>query len=477
MGRPESTDRVVFELEDDESPAPPDGPDAEPGFGDGEGPVQLSVPFRPWWRRRRWWFVAAVVLGLVTVAVVDEVNEHRERTERLAAAPGGVLSLADPPDARWQVTGVEDPWPSAQLVVATLRGAVVGIDPASGQVVQEFGPAATTRCGPEIGRPEVPVCVSLERTPGPAGTYLTAERIGPEPAESPASSACEGGVCEWFGAITDGRDVRVEATDATTGEVRWRRTVGFRTEGRAENCADGNELDVDSVTLTATADTVLVEGCGIDAWVASNGRVLERARTVRGDVEVLARPDGGYRAWARQGAIGTGLTLMFAPDASGQRDASGVVLDPIATDGTEGGVTLVQRGARLLRVGPEGRIVWDVEQSAELFLARTQREGVLLGRDGVATGIDLGSGATLWRTEVGLPGEAAWNGYEDEVSFTDGRRVTVVIEEASGGRRAVTLDVRSGEERWTQEVPDGWEVRAVHGHLVAEDGGMLVGLR
>ncbi|RPF23309.1 hypothetical protein [Myceligenerans xiligouense] len=475
MGRPRSTDRVVFEIEDDDTLVPPEGPEAEPGFEDGEGPVGLAMPFRPWWRRRRWWLVAAVVLGLVVVVLVDEVNERRERAELLAAAPGGVLSLADPPGERWRVAGVDAPWPSAELMVATLRGAVVGLDPGSGRVVEEFGPAATTRCGPEVGRPAAPVCVAGEQVPGPDGTSLTAERIGPEPADSPVSSSCEDGVCRWFGAVTDGRDVRVQATDAGTGDVRWRRTVAFRTEGRAEHCANGSELDLTSVVLTATAHTVLVEGCGIDAWLSGNGRVLERARTVRGDVEVLARPDGGYRAWA-QGSIGTGLTLMFAPDGRGVRDASGVVLDPVATDGSSDAVTLVQRGARLLRVGTEGRIVWDVEQSAELFLARTQREGVVLGHDGLATGIDLASGATLWRTQVGTPAPGAWNGYADEVAFTDGRRVMIVVEGAGEDRRAVTLDLRSGEERWAWDVPGGWQLRAVGGRLVAETPGDLVGL-
>lgn len=469
MGRPESTDRVVFELEDDDTPTLPDGPDTD--SWDGGGPVS----FRPWW------ITAIVVLGLVVTVVVDETNERRDRAGRLAAAPGGVLSLAAPPSEQWRIAGADDPWPSADLVVVTVRGAVVGIDPRSGRMVEEFGPAVTTRCGPEIGRPAAPVCVPrggsvLERVPGPDGTYLTAGRIGPEPRSSPVSSACEGGECRWFGAITDGRDVRVQAMDADSGVVRWRRTVEFRTESRAEHCADGSELDLESVTLTATAHTVLVEGCGIDAWVSENGRVLERARTVRGDVEVLTRPGGGYRAWARQGAIGTGLTLMFAPDGSGLRDASGAVLDPIATDGFRSAVTLVQRGARLLRVGTEGRIDWRIEQSAELFLARTQREGVLLGRDGVATGIDLANGATLWRTEVGMPAPGAWNGYEEEVSFTDGKRVMVLVEDVGGDRRAVALDLRSGEERWSWDVPEGWVVRVVGGMLVAEANGDLVGL-
>ncbi|MBE1877954.1 hypothetical protein [Myceligenerans pegani] len=486
MGRPESADRVVFELEDDDSATPTAGPggepgtDAEPGVWDGDGPVRLSVPARPWWRRRRWWFLAVFVLGLVVAVVVDEVGEYRERTERLMGAPGGVLSLEGPPRERWRVPDVAGPWPSAELVVATVRGDVVGLDPRSGEVVADFGPAATTLCGPEVGRPEYPVCVPPDgdppRVPGPDGTFLTAERIGPEPGDSPVSSSCEGGVCQWFGAITDARDVRVEATDAATGAVRWRRTIEFRTVGRAERCADGAELDLESVTLATTAHTVLVEGCGIDAWVAANGRVLERARSIRGDVEVLARPDGGYRAWARAGAIGTGLTLMFGPDGEGERDASGVVLDPVATDGSPGAVTLVQRGAQLLHVGEDGRILWNVDQTAELFLARTQREGVLLDREGVAIGIDLASGETVWRTQVGMPADGAWNGYEDEVAFTDGRRVTILVEGEGGARRAVTLDLRSGDGRWSWDVPDGWVVRAVNGRLVAEANGDLVGL-
>ncbi|MBL0887815.1 hypothetical protein [Myceligenerans indicum] len=468
-----SADRVVFELEDDGESAPRASGD---GPGSGDDPAVRSGPVRRWWRRRRWWVVAALVLGLVVVVAADEVGERRERVERLAAAPGGVLSLADPPSERWRVAGVSGTWPSAKLVVGTLGADVVGVEPGSGQVTEDFGPAATTRCGPEVGRPTSPVCVSGDRVPGPAGTYLTAVRVGPEPADSPVSSACEDGECQWFGAVTHGRDVRVQATDVVTGEVRWRRTVRFRTVSRAEHCADGDELDVESVTLTATEHTILVKGCGIDAWMAANGRVIERARTVRGDVEVLPRPDGGYRALARQGAMHTGLTLMFAPDGSGLRDASGAVLDPVATDGSPDAVTLVQRGARLLRVGPEGRIIWDVEQSAELFLVRTVREGVLVDKDGVAIGVDLASGRTLWRTDVGVPGAGAWNGYANEVSFTDGRRVMIMVDDPSSGRRAVALDVRSGEERWTWYVPDGWEVRAVDGRLVAEAEGDLVGL-
>jgi hypothetical protein len=360
--------------------------DASPDFRE---PPHLKRIVKRHLRRRRWGFLAVLVLGLVVAVVVDEVGKHRERTARLSAAPGGVLSLASTPAERWRVADVSGPWPTAELMVGTVGGDVVGLDPRSGEVVEDFGPAVTTLCGPEVGRPEFPVCVprtdALGRVPGPAGTYLTAQRFGPEPRESPVSSSCEAGECGWFGAITHGRVVRVEARDAVTDEVRWRRPVPFRTVGRAEHCADGAVLDLESVRLTSTAHTVLVEGCGIDAWVAASGRVLERARSVRGDVDVLARPDGGYRAWARQGAIGTGLTLMFAPDGTGERDASGIVLDPVATDGSENPVTLVQRGARLLRVGEQGRILWDVEQTAELFLARTQREGVLLGRDGVAT--------------------------------------------------------------------------------------------
>jgi hypothetical protein len=81
------------------------------------------------------------------------------------------------------------------------------------------------------------------------------------------------------------------------------------------------------------------------------------------------------------------------------------------------------------------------------------------------------------RSEVGAPAEGAWNGYEREVSFTDGRRVMILVGDEGGARRAVTLDLRSGAERWTWDVPDGWVLRAVDGRLVAEADGDLVGLR
>ncbi|GAB4086887.1 hypothetical protein GCM10028784_35170 [Myceligenerans cantabricum] len=495
MGRPGATDRVVFELDDDDGLAPPDGSGTDPEFEDGDGPVRFSLPSRPWWRRRRWWLVAAAVLALTGAGAVDEVRDHRDRAEHLVAAPGGVLSLAEPPSERWRVSGTADVWPSAELVVATMNGTVVGLDPQTGQVEEDFGAAVATRCGPVVGRPRLPVCLAKPSggtddgvdpaavvEPGPDGTYLTASRIGPDPAESPVSSACDGGRCRWFGAITDARDVRVQATDAATGDVRWRRTVEFRTVSLAERCVDDDVLDIESVSMTTTAHTVLVEGCGIDSWLAANGQVMERARSVRGDVEVLPRPDGGYRALARQGALGTGLTLMFGPDGTGERDASGTVLDPVTTDGSAGSVNLVQRGAALLRVGEDGRILWDTERTPALFLARTAREGVLLDDSGVATGIDLGSGETLWTTQVGVPGDGAWSGYGPEVAFTDGRRVMVLVRgdssgaDGAGGLRAVTLDLRTGERRWAWDVPDGWEVRAVGGRLVAQTGDGLVGL-
>ncbi|MGI5188898.1 PQQ-binding-like beta-propeller repeat protein [Promicromonospora sp. CA-289599] len=471
---------------------------------------------------RRTWVLtaAAVTVVAVTVAAVDLVRDHR-RAELMRTSPVGVESLADAPAETWAVrfdTPVEqgqDTSMNQQVVIMdgllvvpptnarsywvdpvqgpgepVLPGfdEVVAIDPAEGGVAWRVPLGEDPTCGPTgydaSTSTDVLVCVhgaddarevlaiapdGSTRTrsaelaegehvfPGPDGTAVRTIRTG-DPAGAVKCDASSGACSSE--SMTTGRDLLVTAEDAGTGVERWTSTVEFDPMN-SMNCQGtfDSAVDPDVVVVSAGAETVVVDGCGVSATLSADGIRLDLV----GDAS-LAAP-----AWVTR--IGPG---RFAVEAKWLGttvvDETGKTLHTldgsIRTDATSPDapadlwfVKTTTETSGFEAVREDGSVAWSERYGRSVLLAG--RDVVVVNRGNRVVGLERATGAELW----------SWSSDDltEMIPFrtlTDGETAALeyLSRDGSGDGLLVTLDLDTGKQLW--HMPLTGPAIAVGGHLV-----------
>lgn len=535
MPRPAKQESVVFDLVE------ANGSDGD-AYDDANGAADVAdgvpdVPAEPQPRllvglsrlpRRTWLLTtAAVAIGVVTVAAVDLVRDHR-RAELMRTSPVGVESLADPLAETWAVrfdTPVEqgqdasmdqqvvimdgllvvpptnaqsywvDPVPGPGEPVLPGFEEVVAIDPAEGGVAWRVPLGERPTCGPTgydaSTSTEVLVCVhgaddarevvaiapdgstrsrSAELAegehvfPGPDGTAVRTVRTG-DPAgevECDVSGTCSSGY------LVPGRDVRVTAEDAGTGAERWTSTVEFdpMNSMNCQGTPDSSDwptaesaTDPDVVTVSAGAETVVVDGCGVSATLSAYGIRLDLV----GDASLTAPAwvtELGSGRFAVQGE-GLGTTVV---DEAGNTlyTLDGWIRTDATSPDAPADLWFVQTttdawGFEAVR--EDGSVAWSERYGQSVLLAG--RDVVVVNRGNRVVGLARTTGAELW----------SWGG--DDLTemmrsraLTDGETVALeyLSRDGSSDGLLVTLDLDTGKQLW--HMPLTGPAIAVGGHLV-----------
>ncbi|MEV0949939.1 PQQ-binding-like beta-propeller repeat protein [Promicromonospora sp. NPDC050249] len=372
---------------------------------------------------------------------------------------------------------------------------VVAIDPASGGVAWRVPLGERPTCGPTgydaSTSTEVLVCVQgaddarevltiapdgSTRTrpaelaegehvfPGPDGTAVRTVRTG-DPGgevECDVSGTCSSGY------LTPGRDVRVTAEDAGTGAERWTSTVAFDPMN-SMNCqgtpdsggwptAD-SAMDPDVVTVSAGAETVVVDGCGVSATLSASGIRLDLVGGTG-----LTTP-----AWVTE--LGPG---RFAVEAEWLGttvvDETGKTLHTldgsIRTEATSPDapadlwfVKTTTEASGFEAVREDGSVVWSERYGQSVLLAG--RDVVVVNRGNRVVGLERTTGAELW----------SWS--SDDLTemlrfrtLTDGETVALeyLSRDGSSDGLLVTLDLDTGRQLW--HMPMTGPAIAVDGRLV-----------
>jgi hypothetical protein len=547
---PDEGGAFVFDLVDDElagggapSASGRDGlADGGPDGGDPDGVVPEAggaPPLDALGRRLRTLAPVAAMLAIAlgTGFAVDGMRDAA-RIERIREMPGGVVDVSAPLEEVWAwegQVGAEDSmegFATADLqgvLAFRSEGALVGLDPASGERAWSVPLGEDPECGP-LAYPGMErlatssiVClqgagaareaiavgpggvVSEPRAldaaddrrygtprPGPDGTVLRAKRIGPESAMDVGDARCAVLTGECSGTVEAGRDLLLRAEDAATGELRWSVTVPFRATA-AGNCtswggfpwggweelsADG-ALAPDVFGAQIGAGIVDLWGCGIWAAVTADGVPL-RTDAVPGSATVFAVGNGGYATttFDRAESEGGERTTLFDSDGDVVGEIPGYATGPQATDGADAATLLGygESGYRMLSYEADGTERWDVavQEGSPEFLAQVAGTMVTASWTGSVHGFDLATGEERWTWEPGEIPEAAsfGNGYASK-AFTDGRFVLLLLHSEAGSTELASLDVTSGESAWDWTTADVVSLEqdasliSVDGHLLA----------
>jgi outer membrane protein assembly factor BamB len=469
-----TAETVTFDLvPDDDGPVPDDaGVPSDPGEPPPSVVGRLRTAVAAWPRRRKIVAVASAAgLVLASVGVVVAVDGVRDRQLRhqLVEAPGGVFSLARPPEQRWRAPL------AGQEVVALMDGLLVvadrqywsedtddpsvtltAVDPADGSVRWSTEVEGADWCG---GAPPPPagmwgggvseatalVCATVEPEPGVAVVgedgRITARRALDDPVEGEVVLAApgavvrlarvgtpdEGVVVDWtLGEDFATRDLTVRLEDAVTGDVRWETTLdggtapaGTRVDSIFQ-CADGGpdgtsfesvSDDISGYAWEVGARALWVGACGVDATID----------LVTGEVVRSTDPFDAAGDWY-QGVVsldGGGYATRVPAESSSDAPLLGEVNRIWRADGTVVGdvpgsvaVPTATDGSPadvLLTTGADGLSAFDPADTTPLWVRR-------------------GTATPLARTE----------------------RVLVVGQ----GTGIVGLDPRTGRELWTRPPPE-----------------------
>uniref|UniRef100_UPI003F493148 outer membrane protein assembly factor BamB family protein n=1 Tax=Promicromonospora sp. CA-294714 TaxID=3240019 RepID=UPI003F493148 len=535
MPRPAKQESVVFDLVEVNGPDGGAYDDANGAANEaGEGPDVPAEPRpRPVVRlprlSRRTWVLtaAAVAIGVVTVAAVDLVRDHR-RAELMRTSPVGVESLADPPAETWAVrfdTPVEqgqdvsmnqqvvimdgllvvpptnaqsywvDPVPGPGEPVLPGFEEVVAIDPASGGVAWRVPLGERPTCGPTgydaSTSAEVLVCVhgaddarevlaiapdGSTRTrsaelaegedlfPGPDGMAVRTIRSG-DPARAVKCEAS--GTCSP-GYLTPGRDLLVTAEDAGTGAERWASTVEFdpMNSMNCQGMPDSGDwptadsaMDPDVVTVSAGAETVVVDGCGVSATLSASGIRLDLVGDA-GLTEPAWVTELGPGRFAVQGQ-GLGTTVV---DEAGKtlHTLDGWIRTDATSPDAPADLWFVQTttdGWGFEAVREDGSVAWSERYGQSVLLAG--RDVVVVNRGNRVVGLARTTGAELWSWSSDDPTDMMRSR-----TLTDGETVALeyLSRDGSSDGLLVTLDLDTGKQLW--HMPLTGPAIAVGGHLV-----------
>jgi outer membrane protein assembly factor BamB len=472
------------------------------------------------------------------------------RIKEIREAPGGVVDVSVPLSELWTWEGSSGPEDTTNwFAVADLggdltflsEGELVGLDPASGDRAWSVPLGENPDCGP-LGYPGMGglatsslVCLqgadaareavtvgpggvtseprALDAAddrrhgtarPGPDGMVLRAQRIGPESAIDVGDARCTATTGECSGTVEAGRDLRLRAEDATTGEERWRVTVAFRATpaqectpwygnpwNRLYDVTDDEALAPDAFGAQAGAGLIDLWGCGTWAAVTPEGGLV-RTDGVPGMARVVSLGD------TRHAGQMTGIvamhsddqprTVLFGPDGDVVGEIPGYVSAPQATDEPDALTLLAsdESGYRLRSYTTDGTVRWDVEftDASPQFLAQVAGTAVATTWNGSVRGFDVATGAERWTWVIGETEDPAAYGSEyAEQAFIDGEFVLLVVRRHDTGMTGLaSLDATSGELVWEESMADtvgegqNAALLAIDGHLLAVTPAGITGL-
>jgi outer membrane protein assembly factor BamB len=328
--------------------------------------------------------------------------------------------------------------------------------------------------------------------PGPEGTVLRAQRVGPESMVDVGDARCTEDTGECNGTVEAGRDLVLRAEDATTGEERWTATVPFRATD-AQDCtpwygppwngwedATADEpLAPEAFGAQTGADLIDVWGCGVASAVTSDGALL-RAEGTAGSGMTVSLGGGRYATVTPPGpGQAMSRTTLFASGGSVVGEIREYANPPRTTDEPDRTTLFASgsSGGRLRSYAADGSLRWDVAASvasgAPELLAQVDGTLVTSSWTSGFQGLDLATGAERWSWEPRAALGVGYDvGYVSQV-FTDGRSVLLPLQSELGAVELVVLDATSGELGWNRSLADviGPEQNA---YLVAVDGHLLV---
>ncbi|WP_454048953.1 outer membrane protein assembly factor BamB family protein [Cellulomonas sp. Marseille-Q8402] len=439
-------------------------------------------------RVRRWWPVpVAVVVGLTAWQALDG-SRAEALAERLRATPGVIdETITAPLEATtWGGPGAAEVleegiraqdglWVGAVQPDPGEPTEVVGLDPGSGTEVWRLAVAGPPS---ESGHAVVPACSSGEQparllwcTVADAGAP---DAVGAEPTRLVRVDLADrsvrqseplplGSVALAVGssvvvATTGTGSVELVATDARTGELRWRSAVpdpaGSAGGSGPVLQAVGGHLLVGGLTRTWSLDPASgdLEASGPALFV------------VRGDQLVDVQ--------------GSSRTRLLGADGTGTAEAEGQALQMVPDDGSAGDLVLVRvldgSPLGLLRAvdGRTGAVVWERGGSGSVATNHLLLDGVLYGSTSTEVwAVDVATGERTWSTP-GEPGDAGR-------LMTDGTALlrTERVRD-TGDRVLAAYALGDGRRAWTTPLPDGVDlVWTQAGGLYGRSGDQVVVLR
>jgi outer membrane protein assembly factor BamB len=415
---------------------------------------------------RRWWPVPTVlVVALVGWHVVTDGRE-RAAVDRLREVPGVLAETVTAPltGTAWgDGSGPPLLAGSVPAVDGTLLGlttvwdggdpAVHGIDPATGTEVWRLAlaeddpdaPWATSvDCSPEQEPVAVLWCTHAAGDPGGTAVVRTLLRVDVATrsiagrSDLPASASVTVADGALVVATPAAEELRLRATDPTTGAERWTAAV----PSPSDPLVIGAGFDV--ATLSPDGSHLIVStSAGSWSLDPTDGRV--EATITDG---AFATDRGGRLV----GVVGSSQTLLLGRDGSGTAVAEGTLVTLGPDDGSVPDLLLLTRfdgsGTPPLRAvdATTGEVVWEepVGLSGDLVLL----DGVLygVGSEGLWAR-DAATGAVRWTAGGPTTGTGL---------VTDGRSLLRVEQGATSTERLlVAYDLTTGARRWTTPLPDG----------------------
>ncbi|WP_423462695.1 PQQ-binding-like beta-propeller repeat protein [Promicromonospora sp. MS192] len=505
-------------------PAGGEGADAVGG-----SPARRRLPHLS---RRTWLLAVAVAAVVaVALTAVDLVRDHR-REDLMRTSAVGVASLADPPEETWTVpydvpfgsaAFVHQPVVVMDGLLVLLPSAlrdvylqdpatgetgpapagfsdVTAVDPASGAVAWRVPLGEDAVCGPTgydasvttdrltclQGPEDAREVLTVERDGGTgvrSAELAGDERVfpGPEgmvvrvrPIEEPAGSEeCDDPAGCGNGTPTARHEVRVVAEDAVTGAERWTEDVDL-TAPDGVICRDASDPgsapvgDTEALHVAAGTESVVVQGCGTDATLSTDGTRLD----------LVAAEGSGSPAWVTElgsgrFAVQTGPAGMTVVDGAGHvlGTLEGLVQPVAVAPDAPDDLWFAGRtgGTGFDAVREDGSTAWTERSGTRVLLAA--RDVVVMERGSRLIGLDRDTGAELWERA----GDDT-SGLANFRTVTDGETVAGVYlpPEGGGAGMLVAVGLATGAERWT--VPVTGMVVAVGGHLVEVTADGLRGL-
>ena len=491
MARGQLQDVLLVEVDLDAARVAPGARSCAIGNLVGGGPARRSR------RARRWWPVAAVLVAGLMVGGLTSGMRARDRADRLAALPGGLVALRPSVHEAWRVPmrgwGQVAAWGDDLILFGPDAGgaeAVVSFVAATG--VQRWLtplPAATApgevwSCTPLVTaayvvcRVAIPADLDEQRgvTPTAERTQIVVLDAGTGALMAQRTTLGAGASFAPLGrdlvvseVLPDGH-ARVSRQDPVTGEVRWtfRSSRALQTLGASTRLSPSVQHGVVVVSGPVTW-ALSAEGSLLGEWNLQGGEWA-----VRGGwgLDLTVLPDGRF-AVGESGGVGLSDADYGTVSATDARDGfriNGPVLDPVADDGSATDVLLtVPRGLGgvVAQDAATGKPLWsDGNMPWGSAVVLDRRLIVVVGRE--LRALDVHSGEVLWRVQIP-------RGNHAEQVFTDGRVTLVPRYDLAQGPCLAAFDPADGRALWTARLEPGvTRLEARGGRLVELTGRDLI---
>jgi outer membrane protein assembly factor BamB len=467
----------LVEVEDAPAPAPSvRAPDDLPPVA-GEPPAVGRT--RP---MRRWWPVALlVVLGVVATGLVAAARD-RAFVQRVAAVPGMVRPLDEPPTALWQTRSSTLPGTvlaadGALVVLAEgeTEWAVTAHDPQTGTERWRTAVAPVSRAGFEATAVTCPalrgdvgdlvVCL----VQGPRVLYSDEASIQEPPRISvvPLSATDGTRLGEWdvrgaivgvdrvgddlvVGTLDEGRHLVVQRRDARTGALVWS-TVTQEVMDEPANMVTATMQVLPSVVVLAGGSTLILD-------VDDGSTLLVSGRYSAMQVASLG---DRFATWA---PVGGGH--VHRADGAEQYRVDGLPAQLSADDGSEPDTIVVDAGPAVAGVDAgTGQELWRTESMLDPQVLVSHR--LVVSGSSTYGVLDTADGTLVWDVDTGevLP----WN------PLSDGTVVLGPGMSPEGRPELWARGLGDGVRYWSVSLPEGVRrVDAVAGHLVVRTDDELI---